>query len=223
MIKTGGLVPGAALLVWRVGVWLRIPDGTEQAIDTGSEVVVYLEETREGIWAFKSWLQSLPWDWLIPVGMILFGLLVHLLTRTPREPEGLVGTDVDESSSAGSDPGTDSDPDEEDARQAAALKKEMEEMKAQMARELAELREFRERDAKKKEDEQQAKEIQDQKMQLTDLIKRLRLQEESVKRDAFRKRLENGEENTGTPRGLKASSGAASGLIQEIKKTMVDG
>ena len=118
------------MLVWRVGVWLQIPDGIEQAIDTGSEVVVYLEETREGVWAFKSWLQSLPWDWLIPVGMVLFGLLVHLLTRTPPEPEGMMGTDVDESSSEGSDPGTDSDLDEEDARQSAVLKKEMEEMKA---------------------------------------------------------------------------------------------
>ena len=51
----------------------------------------------------------------------------------------------------------------------------------------------------------------------------MRFQEEIVKRGAFRKRLENGEENTGTPRGFKGTSGAASCLIHEIKKTMVDG
>lgn len=227
-LKTGALAPTLAFLAWKTITFLQVPEGVMMAVESGTEMVEWAEEQRDSMKDFFARLKTLPWDWMVPI-LVLVVILILQILQSRKQADQVVFEDDGYSSDGSDSAGTESDMEDDDDKK--STHKMMAEMKADFTRQMEAMRRSNEERAAKARADAEARKVQEErnrdKIQIRDLVSRLQVQQEIVRRDADAERRANEApmcSNRGRRRGDQSpQSDDVEVYIQELKGTTADG
>lgn len=190
--KNFGAIPAAAWIIWKVvGGW-QVLETVDETVETGNEIAMRLEAQGEEFQKLLDRIRNWQWDLIVPCMFLAF-ILLHCLYKLWRGPASC-DRDEDDVSSQGTATDEESEGEKEkESASAKATRLELaamkEEMRAMMQKQqVGQLQASHAQLQKAKDDK-----LQEQGVQISDLVKRIKLQQEMVRRDTERMRREEQE------------------------------